>query len=67
MDSCLQDLETSEDLAQKLNALFPEDQIYRQALEALHLALVILQLVNSCRAALQLVVCLHFTCTSSSS
>lgn len=27
----LQDLETSEDLAQKLNALFPEEQIYRQA------------------------------------
>lgn len=26
----LQDLESSEELAQKLNSLFPEDQIYRQ-------------------------------------
>lgn len=30
----LQDLESSEDLAQKLNALFPEDQIYRCALSS---------------------------------
>ena len=28
-DAALQDLESSEDLAKKLNDLFPEDQIYR--------------------------------------
>lgn len=31
----LQDLESSEDLATKLNALFPEDQIYRCVLDSL--------------------------------
>ena len=33
----LQDLETSEELATKLNALFPEDQIYRQVCGRHHL------------------------------